>query len=191
MERTLLAGGPIRLLGVTALCGALGLAAASRLTARGKDRRRRASRGHRLIVALLRLISGGACASVAGLVLQGLLVLLRTPRLPEAPGPTSGRAVARDNDDRRRRKDYMQNLLRVVVAFGDSVAAGVGCPDNERAMAGSFGRACAAATGGDVVWHSVGRTGTTARTMCHPKQLASGRLSTRATRWTRSWSPWA
>ena len=67
---------------------------------------------------------------------------------------------------------YLQNLLRVVVAFGDSVAAGVGCPDNERAMAGSFGRACAAATGGDVVWHSVGRTGTTARTMCHPKQLA-------------------
>jgi lysophospholipase L1-like esterase len=109
---------------------------------------------------LLRAAATALGAAGVTLLTQLLALAVITPRLPIAPGPTEGRVAGSSS-----------RLLRAV-AFGDSVAAGTGCPSHEQAKAGSLGRGLADASGCEVEWHSVGHSGVTARQMCHPKQMA-------------------
>ena len=57
-----------------------------------------------------------------------------------------------------------QAPLRLLI-FGDSVAAGVGCPSNEDAFAGCVARALSSSTGRLVEWSVLGRSGFTAECM--------------------------
>lgn len=99
---------------------------------------------------------GGAFAFIATAT-QIAIVALTTPRLRPAPGALRGRVPARID-----KKD--PKPLRLLV-FGDSVAAGVGCPSNEEAFAGSAARGLAQVSGRPVQWDIVARSGYTAAKM--------------------------
>ena len=87
---------------------------------------------------------------VALAALQGGWVVLRTPRLPEAAGPRTGRTGA-------------GAPLRLLIA-GDSSAAGVGVARQETALAGQLGSALGSHFALD--WQLVARSGaTTAATL--------------------------
>lgn len=82
--------------------------------------------------------------------LQGRHVRKRTPRLPEAAGPTVGTIPAAGVP------------LRLLV-IGESTVAGVGAPDHAQALTGQIAAALATRTGRTVHWHAVGKIGATAR----------------------------
>ena len=84
---------------------------------------------------------------------QGLLVLRRTPTLPEAAGPRHGSAGAGEP-------------LQVVV-LGESTAAGVGVDRMADALAAQFARELAGRTERQVRWTVSARTGATARYTRH------------------------
>lgn len=83
------------------------------------------------------------------LLLQGIWVRLRTPRLPVASGPLSG-TVARDGDP-----------LDLIV-IGESPVAGIGAPTHEFAVTGRTALALARLTDRSVRWHVFGLSGATA-----------------------------
>lgn len=110
------------------------------------------------------------CAAVAAvilLVMQAIVLRLRTPRLPPAPGPFDGRVV----EETHRLAHLLdtepeQGTLRLLM-FGDSVACGVGCPTNEDAMVGSVARELSSrwTLCSGVKWSVLGRSGATAAQM--------------------------
>ena len=80
---------------------------------------------------------------------QGLRLKRIAPRFAPAPGPREGRVGA--------------GAALHVLAVGDSVIDGVGCPSIEQALAGHFARELAAVFGREVHWRAIGRTGACAR----------------------------
>jgi lysophospholipase L1-like esterase len=91
---------------------------------------------------------------------QGVLVRLRTPRLPPARGvrglaaaPALKKAVAFHDGSPLR-----------LLAVGDSIIAGVGCPTQDQALTGQLAVALAARLGRAVEWNTSGVNGATART---------------------------
>lgn len=64
-----------------------------------------------------------------------------TPRLPEAPGPTTGVA-----DETKEGEEGSARREVSMVCVGDSVAAGCGLRSNEEACAGAFARGFSRAT---------------------------------------------
>jgi len=84
------------------------------------------------------------------LLLQGIWVRLRTPRLPDASGPRSG-AV-----------DGYGDPLDLIV-LGESPVAGIGAPTHEFAVTGRTAFALARLTDRNVRWHVFGLSGATAR----------------------------
>jgi lysophospholipase L1-like esterase len=83
------------------------------------------------------------------LIAQALLVVGRTPRLPEATGPRAG-------------SSGRGPVLRLLI-LGDSSAAGVGVDDQSFALSGQLARALSDHCRVD--WQLVGRTGMTTRAM--------------------------
>lgn len=95
------------------------------------------------------------------LLLQGLHVRRVTPRLPEPPGPRSGRSGA-------------GAPLRLLVA-GDSAAAGVGAPSQDEALAGRL--VAELSTRYTVDWRLEAQTGyTTADAHGHLAELPPDRV---------------
>jgi lysophospholipase L1-like esterase len=76
---------------------------------------------------------------------QGLRLKRTAPRFAPAPGPREGRVGG--------------GLPLRLLAVGDSVVDGVGCPSVEQALAGQFARQLAALHEREVHWQAVGRTG--------------------------------
>jgi lysophospholipase L1-like esterase len=91
---------------------------------------------------------------------QGVLVRLRTPRLPPATG-LHGLAAAPDLDGAALQRDG--SPLRLL-AVGDSIIAGVGCTTQDEALTGRLAAAIAARCGRAVAWQATGANGATART---------------------------
>jgi lysophospholipase L1-like esterase len=81
---------------------------------------------------------------------QGRGLRRRIPRLPEAADPAGTVAGAGPP-------------VRLAI-FGDSTAAGVGAKRHEDALAGLLGAAVSGATGRQVSWRAVARSGATSRT---------------------------
>lgn len=111
----------------------------------------------------MKAVAAAGAAACAATVAQVAIVALTTPRLPPAPGPTHGRTPA------PLPATPGADPLRVLV-FGDSVAAGVGCPSNDQAFAGSAARGIAQVSGRPVEWSVVAQSGFTAADM-HTKLL--------------------
>jgi lysophospholipase L1-like esterase len=84
------------------------------------------------------------------LVVQGVWVRLRTPRLTAASGPLSG-TVERDGDP-----------LDLIV-LGESPVAGIGAPTHEFAVTGRTASALARLTDRSVRWRVFGLSGATAK----------------------------
>jgi lysophospholipase L1-like esterase len=84
------------------------------------------------------------------LIVQGVALRRRIPRLPEASDPVGTAAGAGP-------------AIRLAV-FGDSTAAGVGAASHREALAGFLGAAVAARTGRAVSWRAVARSGATSLT---------------------------
>lgn len=90
---------------------------------------------------------------------QGVLVRLRTPRLPPAEGVRglvrapilNGAAAPHDSPSLR------------LLAVGDSIIAGVGCPTQHEALTGRFAAALAARLDRAVEWEAAGVNGATAQ----------------------------
>ena len=82
--------------------------------------------------------------------LQGRSVRARTPRLPEAAGPTNGTVNAAGSP-----------LTLLVV--GESTVAGVGAPDHTQALTGQIAQALAERLQRTICWRAVGRSGATAQ----------------------------
>lgn len=80
---------------------------------------------------------------------QGLHLKRTAPRFAPAPGPREGRIGA--------------GRTLHLLAIGDSVVDGVGCPSVEQALTGHFAREMAAVFDRDVHWRAMGRTGACAR----------------------------
>ena len=76
---------------------------------------------------------------------QGLWVRRRAPRFADAAGPRRGTVGAGPS-------------LRLL-AFGDSIVAGVGAPTLDQALVGRFAGALASRAGRTVEWVAVGKTG--------------------------------
>jgi lysophospholipase L1-like esterase len=101
---------------------------------------------------VLRLASTLSIALLAPvLVAQGRRVRRTTPRLPEAPGPTTGEIGGGGAPVR-------------LLVLGESTAAGVGAANHQEGLAGQVARSLAAATGRPVRWRVLGRNGATAAT---------------------------
>jgi lysophospholipase L1-like esterase len=101
---------------------------------------------------VLRLASTLSIALLAPvLVAQGRRVRRSTPRLPEAPGPTSGETAG----------DGVPVRLLVL---GESTAAGVGAANHREGLAGQVAESLGEATGRPVHWRVLGRNGATAAT---------------------------
>jgi lysophospholipase L1-like esterase len=83
------------------------------------------------------------------LMAQGRRVRRTTPRLPEAPGPTTGEVGGEGPPVR-------------LLVLGESTAAGVGAASHQEGLAGQVARALAAAAGRPVRWRVLGRNGATA-----------------------------
>ena len=88
-----------------------------------------------------------------------------TPRLPEAPGPTTGVA-----DETKEGEEGSARREVSMVCVGDSVAAGCGLRSNEEACAGAFARGFSRATNRRVRWEVIGRNGYTA-SRCEQKHV--------------------
>ena len=84
------------------------------------------------------------------LIIQGLRVRLRTPRLPEASGPDSGRV------------DRGGEPFDLIV-LGESPVAGIGAPTHEFALTGRTASALARRAERTVRWQASGLSGATAR----------------------------
>lgn len=84
------------------------------------------------------------------LFLQGLWSRRHIPRLPEASGPTTGRASG-------------QGRPIALIVLGESTAAGVGAATHETALTGQTAQALAQQTGRPVHWRAIGRNGATAQ----------------------------
>jgi lysophospholipase L1-like esterase len=84
------------------------------------------------------------------LMWQGRRLKKRIPRLPEAAEPSGCVAGAAP-------------AVRLAV-FGDSTGAGVGADRHEEALAGHLGTGIARATGREVYWRAVARSGATSAT---------------------------
>jgi lysophospholipase L1-like esterase len=84
------------------------------------------------------------------LIRQGRRLRKTMPRLPEATGP-SGRVAG------------TAPAVRLAV-FGDSTGAGVGADRHDEALAGHLGDGIARATGREVRWRAVARSGATSAT---------------------------
>lgn len=84
------------------------------------------------------------------LYLQGRLVRRRTPKLPDATGPTFGRVPGREP------------ALRLLVV-GESTVAGVGAPTQEVALTGQLAATLAQRCRRAVCWRALGRSGVSAR----------------------------
>jgi lysophospholipase L1-like esterase len=82
--------------------------------------------------------------------LQGRSVRARTPRLPEATGPTMGIVLAAGS-----------SLALLVV--GESTVAGVGAPEHNQALTGQTAHALTERLRRTICWRAVGRSGATAR----------------------------
>jgi len=78
---------------------------------------------------------------------QGLAARRRAPRFAPAAGPNRGRSGAAGEAPLR------------VLAIGDSIIEGVGCPTLDEAFAGQFAKHLADATGRNVDWWALGQTG--------------------------------
>jgi lysophospholipase L1-like esterase len=82
--------------------------------------------------------------------LQGLYVRARTPRLPEADGPTTG-------------TDHAAGSPLELLVIGESTVAGVGAPDHRQALTGQTAHALAERLQRTICWRAVGRSGATAQ----------------------------
>jgi lysophospholipase L1-like esterase len=82
------------------------------------------------------------------LYLQGQYARRKIGRLPDASGPTTGRAHAGETP-------------ATLLVLGESTAAGVGARTHEHALAGHFSRSLSAKIGSPVDWNVVGRSGIT------------------------------
>ena len=91
---------------------------------------------------------------------------ISTPRLKKAPGPTSGKMEAEKNDEVHPKSKTRFGPLRILI-FGDSVACGVGCPSNEKALAGACADSFTQRTGRSVRWDVLGVSGYTASDMAN------------------------
>lgn len=80
---------------------------------------------------------------------QGLHLKRTAPRFAPAPGPREGRIGA--------------GAPLHLLAVGDSVIDGVGCPSVEQALTGHFAREVAAVFEREVHWRALGRTGACVR----------------------------
>jgi lysophospholipase L1-like esterase len=97
-----------------------------------------------------RIVAAAAFPLLPVLFAQGKGVRRRTPRLPDAAGPTEG-VVAGDGEP-----------LRLVV-LGESTVAGIGAAAHQRALTGRVASALAERTGRAVRWRAAGRSGANAR----------------------------
>jgi lysophospholipase L1-like esterase len=84
------------------------------------------------------------------LYVQGRIVRRRTPKVPEAIGPSSGRVQGGEPP------------LRLVV-IGESTVAGVGAPTHAEALTGQLAVAIARKRQRAVQWQALGRSGISAR----------------------------
>jgi lysophospholipase L1-like esterase len=84
------------------------------------------------------------------LLIQGLWVRLRTPRLPDAAGPCSGTAPG-------------DGIPLDLIVLGESTVAGVGASTHERGLTGQTASALARRTGRSIRWRAIGLSGATAR----------------------------
>ena len=91
---------------------------------------------------------------------QGIFVRLRTPRLPPADGVRGLAAAPFLNGSAAQHHGAPLRLL----AVGDSIIAGVGCPTQDQALTGQLAVALAARLGRAVEWHASGVNGATAHT---------------------------
>ena len=83
------------------------------------------------------------------LVTQGLWVRSRTPRLPEAAGPSGGQ--------------FGSGPVLRLVAIGDSIVAGVGVASTEQSLPARLAQAMAGRLSLNVEWSSFGRNGARTR----------------------------
>ena len=83
------------------------------------------------------------------LVTQGLWVRLRTPRLPEAAGPSGGQ--------------FGSGPVLRLVAIGDSIVAGVGVASTEQSLPARLAQAMAGRLSLNVEWSNFGRNGARTR----------------------------
>jgi lysophospholipase L1-like esterase len=86
--------------------------------------------------------------------LQGLYVRARTPRLPEAGGPTTGTVQATGSP-------------LTLLVIGESTVAGVGASDHTQALTGQIAHALTARLQRTICWRAVGRSGATAQFARH------------------------
>ena len=97
-----------------------------------------------------RIVAAAAFPLLPVLLAQGKGVRRRTPRLPDAAGPTEG--VVRGGGE----------PLRLLV-LGESTVAGIGAAAHERALTGRVAATLAERTGRAVRWRAAGRSGASAR----------------------------
>ena len=90
---------------------------------------------------------------------QGLVVRLRTPRLPPAAGVRGSAPASIMNGAAARPESPPLRLL----AVGDSIIAGVGCSTQHEALTGQLAAALAARLQRTVDWETAGANGATAR----------------------------
>ncbi|MFP5261341.1 MAG: SGNH/GDSL hydrolase family protein [Blastocatellia bacterium] len=83
------------------------------------------------------------------LLMQGLWVRLRTPRLPGAAGPCSGAVGGEENPF-------------ALIVIGESPVAGIGAPTHETAITGQTASALSGLLGRGVIWRAFGLSGATA-----------------------------
>jgi lysophospholipase L1-like esterase len=91
-------------------------------------------------------------------IAQGVLVRLRTPRLPPAEGVRGLARAPRLNGAATLHGSAPLRLL----AVGDSIIAGVGCPTQREALTGQLAAALAARLDRAVEWQAAGVNGATA-----------------------------
>lgn len=88
---------------------------------------------------------------------QAMAVRARAPRLPAAPGPTSGTCPALQPGSGA-------DALRLL-GIGDSIIAGVGATDSDSALVAELARHLALGLGRTVAWRALGRSGAGARVL--------------------------
>ena len=111
-------------------------------------------------------------ATATSLVVLAEVAILgyRTPKLPHATlGDLSGTVTPPSTTTTTTTTTptpptTTKNIFRILI-FGDSVAAGVGCPSNNQALAGSIARYIAATSNVTVHWEVLATSGYTAKDM--------------------------
>ncbi|HEU4561714.1 MAG TPA: SGNH/GDSL hydrolase family protein, partial [Longimicrobium sp.] len=97
-----------------------------------------------------RIVAAAAFPLLPLLIVQGKGVRRRTPRLPDAAGPTEGVVPG------------AEPALRLLV-IGESTVAGIGAAAHQTALTGCVAAALARRTGRAVRWRAAGRSGANAR----------------------------